>query len=261
MSPSSSVSGGSSNAARDKLPAFPGTSQNEAPGSTAVLQRPIATDPTQTSDAMVRMNATHERLLFECNDFFTALTGYSNADLAELTRWTRDGFLPWGGDVYALLAASDDAVLQFLRLCSVNFAKQGRPAGFPAMRRIDVTVDAVIIAKNGTKLPTIMTATIVEGLSLERTTVDVAFVFQYSPPNSAYLKDTHILSLDAPIFEATKAPMCNFSDDTSGAPPTDLGLGLSSLGSLPSTPASDVSSDKWFDELLEWVDDRDLQLR
>ena len=115
----------------------------------------------------LRVFATHEGTLVSCNAAFEELTGRTEDDFRSSSAWARDGLLPWGGDAFAVMASSDDDVLGYVRACAAAFSRVPWPASFPAMRRV-----VVRLSLGG--LPILVT--VVESLSLERTSVDVHFV-------------------------------------------------------------------------------------
>jgi len=260
-----------------------------ASGDATVLRLRRAVDRNAgdpRSDAFLRVFATHEGAFYECNERFVSLTGYTAYDAFQMTRWAHDGFLPWGGDAYAMLAESDEAVLQFLRLCSVNFARLGLPAASPATRRVDFTADAVVVPRSGSrKLATTMSVSVIESLSMERTAVDVTLVLTYAPPDlgararaaaaaepgsEGGSDGVHFLNPDAPRFDDDAVRMRSTPAPAPLPPNLDRRESewweASSAGREPSldspvnAAAGGGENDAWLNALLHWVDERQQPL-
>jgi hypothetical protein len=114
----------------------------------------------------------------ECNATLERLVGRSKAEFQDATRWTQDGFLPWGADAYALISELDEDVLHYVCLCSASFSRLPWPSSFPAVRKVVLTVDVAVTCRGGSATPVTMTVTVIESLAMERTSVDASFVFE-----------------------------------------------------------------------------------
>jgi hypothetical protein len=59
------------------------------------------------------------------------------------------GFLPWAGDLLALLLLSDHDLLAMLRTLAIKFSQLGRPRALPAMRKVTSIESATMLSKTG----------------------------------------------------------------------------------------------------------------